>query len=166
MKEVSLLTYQDFVLGKAAPYRQLTQLEWDMLHGALGLVTEYLEIQIAKTTVNLSEEIGDFLWYLMLSAYSIDLRVTELHRDYVVALSMDHYLEEYVSLVKKHCIYGKEKQIELQTAFNQLWCCFMNRIDFKGLDINVLIQENMDKLNKRYTTSFTPEESEIRKDKV
>lgn len=163
---VSLRMYQDFVLGKAAPYRQLTQLEWDMLHGALGLSTEYLEVLTSTSIQNLSEEFGDFLWYLMLSAYSIKLDVNQLERDYRAHLPIEHYLEGYISLVKKHCIYGKQRESVLQLAFHQLWCSFMNRVDFKGLDINTLIQENIDKLNKRYTTSFTPEESEIRKDKV
>lgn len=164
-----LIEYQLFVLNKAAPYREVTQYDWDLLHAALGLSTEYLELVAYTSEENLKEELGDFLWYLMLAAHAIKYDVTQLpivlSRD-VTTIDMYIELEMFVSLVKKQCIYGKEKNAELTAAFTSLWFSFMANLNISVISLTDLIHANRMKLDIRYSDKFTAEESESRKDKT
>lgn len=164
-----LIEYQLFVLNKAAPYRQQTQYDWDLLHAALGLSTEYLELVAYTSEENLKEELGDFLWYLMLAAHAIKYDITQLPLvPSTHGTTIDIYieLEVFVSLVKKQCIYGKEKNAELTSAFNALWFSFLATLDISSLYVQTLIHANRIKLDQRYADKFTAEESEARKDKA
>jgi NTP pyrophosphatase (non-canonical NTP hydrolase) len=168
---MNLEPYRNFVLLKAAPPRQLTEQEYNILHACLGLSTELLELQVAETEENYREELEDIAWYLMLMAHSLNIPLGQLDETYKGEESEDldkvvtESFENLISLGKKHCIYGKDKMSEMRVAFFPVWRGFLELIDEESYSLDSLIQNNMTKLNKRYAASFSQEESEARKDK-
>jgi hypothetical protein len=161
--------YQQFVLSKAAPPRPINERDFQLLHAALGLSTEFLELDVAGNSTELQEELGDLAWYMMLTAHAVDFPVTNLPDMTTTPKhpwdEMSTKLETFVSLVKKHCIYGSNKTQELPVAFHAMWRAFLGLLEDHQIQLDVLIAENQDKLNKRYAAAFTTQESEDRKDK-
>lgn len=161
--------YQQFVLSKAAPPRPINERDFQLLHAALGLSTEFLEYDIAHNREDILEEVGDLVWYMMLTAHAVEFPVTNLpdsvepRNHPLLDLSTD--IERFVSLIKKHCIYGADKTKELPLVFYSMWRSFVAFCQDEEIELDVLIAENQDKLNKRYAAAFTTQESEDRKDK-
>lgn len=166
----SLTSYQEFVLSKAAPPYATDPFSFQLLHAALGLSTELLELLIAAEKdddENLIEELGDFYWYLSLASYHLGIFVIDpppsssnpphLAKDIVVST------EAFVSLVKKQVIYQVPQT--LQDPLLKIWEAFYNVLDDCNITLFKLEERNRNKLNKRYASTFTPEESEVRKDK-
>jgi len=159
--------YQDFVLSKAAPARTLSEVEFNLGHAALGLCTEYLEYVLHTDSNNLKEELEDLLWYMIFTAYWVDVNVNNLpdRIEQAPESTFAEELEEFVSLIKKHVYYGKNMTRELTISFHSLWRVFIYTCQLHEAPIDELISANMIKLNKRYTANFTQEESVARKDK-
>lgn len=164
-------SYQRFVLSKAAgPHQLKSEGDFHLLHAALGLATEFLELNIAIDPENTKEEVGDLCWYMMLAAKAIDFPVDNLPDSVPSSKQpmrdLAESTEAFLSLVKKQCIYGSPKAEELKVSFFVMWRAYLALVQDFEFAIDEIIAENQDKLNKRYATSFTTQESEDRKDKV
>lgn len=159
--------YLNCVLQKAAPYRHLSQDNFDLLHCGIGLTTELLELQLSSpysADHDKEEELGDMLWYLTLA--SAILKVHLPHIDPIVQVSRLKLIdkaERFASLIKRHTIYGVPQN--LVEPFLDLWRTFNDTIHSEGYTLDQLRTSNIEKLNKRYKASFTPEESQERNDK-
>jgi len=166
--------YRTFVLHKAAPAYPITNtVLFNLLHGALGLATEFLELELSTTSENTHEELNDLGWYLQLSAHSINivpeaLPVTAKRETTELTLNvLRRTLEEYVSCVKKVAIYQNiDAELLLVANFQALWKAYLLHLTSCNYTLELAIAENMDKLNKRYKAKFTKEESSLRKDKA
>jgi hypothetical protein len=158
--------YTQFVLDRAAPQRDCQDIHWNLIHCALGLSTEALEFLIAEREDEKIEELGDLLYYLTLASHTLyhTPRLSPVS-EFVDAYAFLETLEAFISAIKKDQIYGNPQH--LTGHLDAVW------EDFKGMaflftrqpTIDNLIQHNMDKLSKRYATTFTPGEAAERKDK-
>lgn len=161
--------YQQFVLSKAAPPRPVSDKDFQLLHAALGLATEFLELDVAGNGTERQEELGDLAWYMMLTAHAVEFPVTNLPDKTTTPKrpwdEMSSKLETFVSLVKKHCIYDSNKAEELPVAFYAMWRAFLGLLAEHQIQLDELIVQNQAKLNKRYAAAFSTQESEDRKDK-
>lgn len=163
--------YKEFVLARVSPPRTLTDVEFHVIHGAIGLATESLELFIAdknRDTLNEAEELGDLLFYLVFLANSImvDPVTLPLHSAFMdKAPPLDNALEELVSFCKKVVIYNQDKYAELRVQYLATWNAFVADLDVRGYSIPTLIKANTDKLSKRYKEKFTVKESINRADK-
>lgn len=167
---IPLKDYQTFVRSKAAPAYATNQKQFDLLHAALGLSTEVLELNLSNSRQNTLEELGDCLWYLTFLSTSLSVNSNDLDIKYPHRVDVPLTLRDFttatevmVSLIKKHVIYTKPQ--DLETQFFHLWLSFIRHLRSCNTDLFYLIGTNMDKLNTRYKSSFTPEESEQRRDK-
>jgi NTP pyrophosphatase (non-canonical NTP hydrolase) len=167
---IPLKEYQSFVRSKAAPAYATSQKQFDLLHAGLGLATEVLELNLSHSRTNTLEELGDCLWYLTFLSTSLSINPDDLDTDYPNKVDVPLTLHDFtsssevmISLIKKHVIYTKEQ--DLHTQFYHVWLSFIRHLRSCNTDLFYLIGTNMDKLNTRYKSSFTPEESEQRKDK-
>jgi len=156
--------YKEFVLQKAAPEREITN--YHLLHAALGLSTETLELLLAKNSENINEELGDICWYLTLASHSINH--TPIYWDTEIpCLILDFIseVEDFVSLVKKEVIYGNHQSLE--PTLSRVWRRYQQMLyHFTGSSSpDTIMKYNMGKLNQRYSTTFTSEEAAFRKDK-
>lgn len=161
--------YQQFVLSKAAPPRSISERDFQLLHSALGLATEFMELDTSKDHEEVREELGDLAWYMMLTAHAVGFPIDNLPDITTTPKhpwdEMSSKLETFISLVKKHCIYGSNKAQELPVAFHALWRAFLGLLQDHLIQLDELIVENQAKLNKRYAAAFSTQESEDRKDK-
>jgi len=166
---MNLEPYRTFVKQKEAPVREMSIKDFRLMHCALGLGSEFLELSLADDSKNYREELEDICWYLILTAdvleYDLDLLPEDFEPledpedDFII------YLERFISLVKKHTIYGKDKTSDINTCFYVLWIIFIQLLVEEEYRLDDVIEANMKKLNTRYAASFSQEESETRKDK-
>lgn len=165
--------YSKFVDRKAAPPRELSVLDFHLLHCALGLATEILELSLSNTRENTEEEIQDLCWYGMLTANTCGLPPRELptsrkfdtHSSRLPLRDLQAATEELVSQIKKHVIYNKPRTITIYECFKAFWDALLLYIDACGYSLELAIVANRTKLDERYKDGFTSEESETRKDK-
>lgn len=169
-----LTEYAEFVLIKAAPPRELTPGEAALVHAALGLSTEILELNLSVSSENTQEEIQDLLWYSIYTATCLNIDISHLpkrltfdrHSSRLPLRDLQASVEMLVSAIKKHVIYRKERHSELQTLFHFVWNSLLVYIDACNYSLELAIHENRKKLDTRYAAAFTSEESEVRKDKT
>ncbi len=178
-----LYEHQKMVLHKAAQPYDFTPLEFNLLHAALGLAAEVLELQQSSTRENTQEELGDLLWYLNYTASLLDITTEGMEQEFVAAeldrSTMRYHIkhsnslpqkvlaakvEEMVSDIKKRVIYQQDKNLE--KSFVALWISFCYHCKACHFSLEQLITSNTKKLEERYKKSFTTEESASRNDKA
>jgi len=145
-------------------------------HAFYGIVDELGELNTAINNhdmVNIREEIGDFFWYLALACtagrFSMDAlanKTVELELIDDPQISIDHLLTQvacYASACKNIIFYNKAKPtMEPLAALIQL---LMGLCDHYGFGVQEILDENQDKLQKRYPEKFSEEDAVERKDK-
>ena len=165
--------YQQFVLSKEAPPATIPAHNSRLLHVALGIATELLELDLSTTRDNTLEELGDFLWYLTLGSDVLNVPLVDLplkmdispHSNHLSLVLLKEDAELFVSLVKKQVIYGSPVMEEILACYLSLWSSFVYHAAFCSTDIGYLVSTNQAKLEARYKASFTTQESEERRDK-
>lgn len=170
MNQLILTDYQDFVLKKAAPTTPINH-HFHLIHASLGLATELLELQQSTDRDNTIEELGDFLWYLILTKAALNIPdgsfllhfLQENEHDLNSTASLLSTTENFLSQVKKQVIY--QHVVPLPHHFSLVLFAFKRYISDFNIPLEYLILENKNKLNKRYTTTFSQEESAKRRDK-
>lgn len=80
--------YRELVEKLKSPEYHISKIDADLLHASMGLNTEQAELQDAIKRVvyygtdidyvNVKEELGDILFYLMLACVSVDVTLEEL----------------------------------------------------------------------------------------
>ena len=149
---------------------------YKLLHGAIGIVTETGEIKEALSSiridvVNITEEIGDILWYLSIFSreynYSFEPEVVKTNFGYV---GIDHLVEDMMihaaillDYYKKLCFYNRP--IELDSHSNLCHTIFSMTVqacDFFNADIREVRKTNISKLRARFPDKFTEELANIR----
>ncbi len=165
--------YQQYVSLKAAPPKPISIDHHDLVHSALGLASEYLELVLSHDRHNSEEELGDLSWYLMLIANTVQYPLDDLpisvppkDRPTLTIRTLGEMVETFVSLVKKHVIYGNDQLDLLHKSFHGLWMAFLYHLQACNYPLDLCIRDNQRKLNERYASSFTPEEAAERKDKA
>ena len=174
-KLTMLETHQQMVLSKAAQPYDMTHLEFNLLHAALGLATEVLELQQSTTRENTEEELGDLLWYLNYTASLLFITVEGMEQEFEAACMDKHAnflpqkelaakIEGLVSNIKKSIIYQQMMLLEESFVATCIALCYhCKACDFS---LGQLITSNTAKLEKRYKKTFTTEESASRNDKA
>jgi len=141
----------------------------DSIHMTLGMFSEISELRAAilnNDKVNISEELADIMWYhsgeLMLRNIPFSLEFSELkHKLEDVSIdklliTLVNSISEYSDLVKKDFAYNKfyEKhfyQLHITTIFNSV----ANIANYFDIDMENALQNNIDKLYKRFPDKFT-----------
>lgn len=159
---------------KAAPARPLLDsTHFKLLHAAIGLATEILELAQSRTRTNTMEEIEDFFWYLTYLSSVLDIPTTfmadklaekiDINPNQIPIDILIEETEAFVSLVKKHIIYNTKQDFDDQ--FVCLLNAFRRYITAINYPIRDLIHNNTTKLTARYSGGFSSQESLERKDK-
>lgn len=158
--------YQAFVISKTAPKPSNPNLL--LLHASMGLSCEYLERSLSHDKENTLEELGDFTFYLAMAYSGKQLRFSlpefygKVSGNEIKELTRD--LEAFLSLVKREAFY-ETLEPDIYDSLQTLGATFSRFIAACGFSLEEVILSNMEKLSKRYTSSFTQEESIQRKDK-
>lgn len=179
--------FQQMVSNLAKPGQKiindLTPNKAHMLHMAIGISGEVgeLAIPIYKTIYdkqkvdidNIKEELGDIWFYLEGLEQSLDLISersgceVEINIEKEI-LSLSVSASHVLDIVKKHAIYGKELDISnLRDYIGYIKLDLFNMTSYFGLKTEDIIQANITKLNKRYSTgSYHNLDAQIRADKI
>ncbi len=156
---------------------ELESTEWHepdhgLLHAALGLMTETVELMNFNNEKNFLEELGDITWYVAVGAYHLDLTMGDLldtngltqdmEEDLIEALITD--AAEIVDQLKKGTFYGR---VMNRTRLADLLARILDNVDTlaaeAGSDLDEVMELNLAKLNRRFKTgTFTAEEANNR----
>lgn len=165
---------KEVVLAKEAPPQAIiARIDTRLAHCGLGLSTEYLELLQSTSASNTLEELGDLLWYLMLTASTLQIPPNSLitrqaydrNSNNLSLEELGKSVEEFASLIKKHIIYKKPQDDKLRTTFFEMWSLFLIHCAACNTSLPFLLAANKLKLGIRYKEGFTADESEQRKDK-
>jgi NTP pyrophosphatase (non-canonical NTP hydrolase) len=148
-----------------------------LLHGAMGLVTEAGELKEAvfgidnHDTVNLIEECGDVIWYLAITADTLDIDFTNVG----VAVIKQQEIEDLIDFlsiqtsivmdkVKRHVFYGKElERRDVLVSFTYILACLDDICRLSGGDVKKAIEKVTIKLTDkdkgRFKDGFSQEEA-------
>ena len=161
-----------------------------LLHSAIGLVTETSEFaddidkfffhheSLSKS--HLQEELGDQLWYVGVAVDALGISIAELgpvqirlgqdtsqKRLLRVALRLCIETGEYMDQVKKFIFYGRGiNEDELKEKLRRLLGFITAAASELDISVEQLMQENIEKLRKRYPERFTEEDALERKDET
>ena len=148
----------------------------NLLHGAMGLVTEASELvenydgTKQHDSINVFEELGDVTWYLSIAQRELGF---ELPDDFFNDIEEEDLLEEYGTLYcldlinassnlldyhKKMLFYGKPLEEETyKEFFFKVVEALKVIINLEGFNIEDIHERNIAKLKARYGEKFSSE---------
>ena len=135
----------------------------DLAHMVLGMNTEIVELREAiryKDSVNIQEELSDFLWYFCnyknfrgYSEYIYDEQ--ELSSDHAIIYKLYDRVSELQDLVKKFIAYNKEINTEVELfLLNEIYEYILTIAYSYSADIEEGLEKNIAKLKARYPEKF------------
>lgn len=141
----------------------------DLIHGALGLADELIELRTALDKcdrVNALEESSDVCWFTALIAHAINddpFQYVDSIGDFDPFDNLEYFIGEVVSMVKRAYAYGKPiNEEDLSLAL----CCIIDSINALAIKLDSTLDDvlelNVAKLSTRYPERFTPEQANNR----
>lgn len=142
-----------------------------LLHAALGLMTETVELLDFKNHQNFLEELGDICWYVAVGANHLELTIGDLQdmsprnraddEDLIRGLVMDASV--IVDQLKKSIFYGRALD---RTRVATLLAEILDTVDTLALEVGSDLDEvmhlNIAKLQRRFKKGFTQVEANNR----
>lgn len=168
---ISAIEYREFV---ATRFKRQGSLSADLLHAAIGISGEVQELLAANTRENISEELGDILFYCA----AFELVALEAGQRIVATLGFDCSLEhaaisfrnhagEMLDQCKKFHIYNKPVVFSDSLLFN--YRNIVNRVQnychILGFDFEAIMRSNYEKLKLHYPEGYSDQAAQERKDK-
>ncbi len=139
----------------------------DLAHALIGMTSEINELEEAikkNDEVNISEELSDILWYvsLYLSVRDIPTLGQSIQIVYQPFPALVRNISLLNDIAKKWIIYNKEIDQEkenqiLTTILTIAHNFFLSSHDNRKVDIERGLQNNIDKLRKRYPNAYSDE---------
>lgn len=135
----------------------------DLAHMVLGMNTEIVELREAirnKDSVNIQEELSDFLWYFCnyknFRGYSEYIyEEQELTSNYAIIYKLYDRVSQLQDLIKKFVAYNKEINTEIELfLLNEIYQYILTIAYSYGVDIENGLEKNIAKLKKRYPEKF------------
>lgn len=167
--------YQRLAMRTAPPGESLRD---GLNHAALGFLTELAEVEAAAgDPAHACEELGDSAWYVALATAHLDTPLGELMGVGVVddlpavvpARSVLVHAGRYATEVKRAVIYGKQittdMRREMLTALTYLMLGLNYECNRRNVKLSAVLQQNIDKLRKRFPDKFSGAAAEARADK-
>jgi NTP pyrophosphatase (non-canonical NTP hydrolase) len=138
-----------------------------LLHAALGVTTELLELINGTDDLNHKEEIGDVYWYLAIAADELECTFQELMS---IATKNPQEIEadpgpifvttigELNNLVKRACFYGLPfEDVAFGRQLGNVLLMLENACRDKNVTPEEAMEANIAKLRRRYGEKFTTE---------
>lgn len=132
-----------------------------LLHAALGIMTEVIEVGASDCLEEVKEEIGDLCWYLAIACDELGITFDDLEAEEGDGLTepFDGLIlkaGEFLDMQKKSIFYGRVYQkIVMVTTLSELFMFLMRELETWDWRLDEIQAENIDKLRKRYGEKFT-----------
>lgn len=157
---MELIEYQEKIKKFVA---KLESSELDACHMLLGALSEINEISDAiNDKINLQEEIGDIIFYLVNYATIRNISLSNIDVKYDTIRDAIYWLSKLSDIFKKELVYKKKSDLELEAVY--INNC-INKIITTYCSIEELphiIKINYNKLNFRYGDKFSEERANNR----
>lgn len=143
-----------------------------LLHAAMGIATESMELFLSDSEENAREEAGDLFWYLALAADELGTTFDELlslsdPHDFPHSgppMDLLHASQDFLDYTKKLVFYGKSPDF-LVVSKKLAQVLFMNILVCELLictPVEQIQEENIAKLRARYGAKFSSSRAENR----
>lgn len=156
--------YSDFVRGlfKMMP----TRVE-SLLHAAVGLAGEWLELSSARTLDHRIEEAGDCEFYIQ-AGFNIVGEPERFSRMLLVEQDWYEHAGDPLDRIKKTWVYNKPlDEVGLARSFLRVQENLHQYYDhFLKVPRGVVIDANVQKLRKRFPSGYTDAAAQLRADKA
>lgn len=148
-----------------------------IVHAAMGLMTEAVELHQFSTMVNLKEELGDICWYAAIAIDSFGLNdessmasiglesevptvnVSSERRVMVIIYAAS----DNVDMVKKHMFYGRPISYgDFIENIKEILDSVRMICNAHGILFSDVLESNIRKLKARYPKKFTSEKAIVR----
>lgn len=166
--------YQRLAMRTAPPNEEFVD---GLNHAALGFLTELAEVMAAGVdNAHACEELGDAAWYVALATAHLD-RPLSKHMGVgfvddlpaTPAIPMLVSAGRYATEVKRAKIYGKEISDDMRAVMLTELRALMHGIgaecNKRGVKLSACLQQNINKLRKRFPDKFSGVAAEARADK-
>ena len=171
--------YIAFVQSRAKPgvdiLATLTAEKCHLLHMAIGISGEAAEFFESKTEVNSCEEAGDLLFYITGATFALPSwndsdwheATSETRTDKFASYHAKDALVvaagDFLDLVKKYTVYNKPFD---EPAIKEALIEVLYQLGtYYGDELDLLLDENIAKLTKRYATGYSDKAAQERADK-
>lgn len=126
----------------------------DLLHCAMGLCTEVIELEMAYGVENYDEEMGDIMWYVALGCHTLGVTLDEAEEARGnTAGEMIETAGEFMNQMKREMFYGK--QADPNVLVRMLGTLIYQVKELTEDDYVMILEKNIAKLQKRYPDKFT-----------
>lgn len=165
--------YIDFVKSLVKPGADImatvTAERCNLLHMAIGIVGECIELSHAENQKNFREELGDTLFFTtaLREMYPAPPSKPE-EMENVHTCCLTSIANEILDLVKKVTIYNKLDPLfddKMGWLLAEMMVGISQMLDQEELPMSELRQSNVDKLTKRYKDGYSDKAAQDRADK-
>ncbi len=139
--------------------KEMPTLKDHIAHMAMGLGSEYMELNTAYDEDNHHEEVGDIAWFLAGICTSLNIPFISKPMD---SWDSDEIVGDIITLCKKYFVYGVEIDIPRMTELCQ--CLIYILHDYGTFALR--LHENLNKLKLRYPEYYTDQLAVERLDKT
>lgn len=156
---------QEYLQNSQRTCPKLGSLELDNAHMVYGMVSEIEELEEAidkGDNVGVAEEVSDIMWYLSnwfringISEHFDNVMFPEVYNKSEIVLKLTKVLSKLCDKEKRELAYKKkfEKVDRIKIGFEILRLCVALYSHY-NLHMGTALQNNIDKLKKRYPHSF------------
>lgn len=165
------MNYEEFVASRVKPgadiVSTLTPEKAHLLHMAIGLVGEVIEVAYAETPEHQKEEAGDIEFYYQ--GFLLDpvlaMAVEAIDLDTLEDKELGEAAGDVLDTVKKYVIYNKPVFAEIAVKLATFRLALNDSLEYHDLLVEDLQKSNTEKLTKRYPTGYTDAAAQARADK-
>lgn len=130
-----------------------------LLHCAIGMVTETIEMDCAPDVENYFEEIGDTMWYVAIGCNALGVTLEEAEQmGEESELSPVVIAGDFIDLLKKQIFYGKQpdRMTQVKLLGSMIGSLREDCVQ-SGRPLDDVMAENIAKLKRRYPDKFSAE---------
>jgi len=156
------MKFSEYKLLSTRTNKWLLSSQFDLAHALIGMTSELNELQDAMASgdfVNRSEELSDIAWYLSLYVNVRDIELADSTYGQIGGTfsNLIRYVSLLTDLAKKWIIYNKEIPQEIEKEYCQILLNILANFDNGECDFETGLQNNIDKLKKRYPEKYSDE---------
>jgi NTP pyrophosphatase (non-canonical NTP hydrolase) len=163
--------YVNLAINTESVISSITNIDYRLLHSALGIVTEigelvYNELNAtgdeAKNKAELIGELGDVLWYIAVACDTLKLDFNAIVESKIDAAIYDNTLDKLIvkstdilDMFKKTIYYKRNFNIQdVSIIIEDIIELTISLINYNRLDLETILEKNINKLAIRYPDKF------------
>ena len=128
-----------------------------LLHSAIGMMTEAVEVEHAEDEANFLEEMGDVLWYVAIGCDALGVTLEQAEGNAIGTNDGPVELAaRYLAEMKKQIFYGKPVVPLVMTGLLGGMIALMRELcEDSEITLEEVMAQNIAKLQKRFPDRFT-----------